>query len=97
MVRLRESTYQKKVIDKILEQFPGAVVLKSDPNYIQGIPDLLVLRGPAWAALECKRSISSPVRPNQPYYVKLLNNMSYASFIYPENEERIMNELQQTL
>lgn len=76
---------------------PGSIVLKNDPNYIQGIPDYLVLYDNKWAALEIKRSATAPRRPNQQYYIDLMDKMSYAAFIYPENMEEVLNELQRTL
>lgn len=93
---VNENEYQSKLIKKIKEEFPGAMVIKQDPNYIQGIPDLLVLFGSHWAALETKRSEDAPHRPNQDYYVSHMNKMSFARFIYPENEEEILDELQST-
>lgn len=93
----KESDFQGSLIKKLKERFPGCMVLKNDSSYIQGIPDLLILHNDKWAALECKRSEKEKVRPNQPYYVKKMNNMSYASFIYPENEEEVLNEIQSAL
>lgn len=75
--------------------FPGSIVLKNDPNYIQGFPDLLILFNNAWAALEVKKSLRARTQPNQEYYVELLGNMSFAAFICPENKEEILRELQQ--
>lgn len=92
----KESDFQSKLIKDLKVMFPGCVVLKNDPNYIQGIPDLLVLYHDQWGALECKRSHNASHRPNQEYYVDLLDDMSFAAFIYPENREDILNELQQT-
>lgn len=91
----RESSFQASLIKKIKKRFPESVVMKTDPNYIQGFPDLLILFNDCWAALECKRTVSSSKRPNQEYYVDKLGKMSYANFVYPENEEVILNELQQ--
>ena len=93
----KESDFQGNLIKKIKDRFPGCMVLKNDPTYIQGIPDLLILHNDKWAALECKKSEKEKTRPNQPYYVDKMNNMSYASFIYPENEEEVLNEIQSTL
>lgn len=92
----KESEFQSKLIKDIKALFPGCMVLKNDPNYIQGVPDLLILYRDQWAMLECKRSANSSRRPNQEYYIDILDEMSYAAFIYPENREDILNELQQT-
>lgn len=93
----KESEFQGSLIKKIKQRFPGCLVLKNDPTYIQGIPDLLILHNDKWAALECKKSKKEKTRPNQPYYVEKMNGMSYASFIYPENEEEVLDEIQSAL
>jgi len=76
--------------------FPGCVVVRNDPEYIQGIPDITIFYEDTWGMLEIKISENASVRPNQPYHVQKMNAMSYAAFIYPENEEVILSELQQT-
>ena len=91
---LRESRFQAELIRKLRNLFPGCVILKNDPNYLQGVPDLLVLWRDRWAALECKNNAKAMVRPNQGYYVTLMDAMSFSAFIYPENEEEILHELQ---
>lgn len=40
--------------------FPGCIVMKTDPNYIQGIPDLLILWNDKWATLEVKEVPKQP-------------------------------------
>ena len=92
---MRENKYQAGLKKKIKAMFPGCLVTKLDPNDIQGIPDLLILYGEHWAILEVKKSEADArhPRPNQRYYVDLLNRMSFSSFIYPENEEEVLDEL----
>ena len=87
---------KNSLIRTIKNLLPGCIVLKLDPNYIQGIPDLLILYGITWAALECKMYEGASKRPNQDYYVKLMNKMSFARFICPENKEEILDELSKT-
>ena len=90
----KESKFQSDLIKELKSRFPGCIVMKNDANYIQGIPDLLILFKGKWAALECKQSGTSAHRPNQDYYVGKMNEMSYAAFIFPENKEEVLSELQ---
>lgn len=92
---MTESAYQAKLIRKLKRIFPGCVILKNDPNYQQGILDLTLLHGPFWAMLEVKASARSSTRPNQEYFVQHLAGMSFAAFIYPENEEEVLSALQE--
>lgn len=94
---MRESQFQAQLIKKLNKMLPGIIVLKNDPNYIQGIPDLILLYKNCWAALEVKRGATASVRPNQAHYVRTMRAMSYAAFIYPENESEILSEVQQSL
>jgi len=91
-----ENRFKTKLISELKEMFPGLIVVHTDPTEIQGIPDLIILYKDKWAALEGKRNANAPCQPNQPYYVDLLNDMSFAAFIYPENKEEVLYELQQS-
>lgn len=92
---MTESAYQAKLIRKLKKLFPGCVVLKNDPQYLQGILDLTLLWKRYWAMLEVKPFRSAVHQPNQEYYVEQLDNMSFAAFIYPENEEEVLIALQE--
>ncbi|MFR1874869.1 MAG: hypothetical protein ACLS2Y_08355 [Mediterraneibacter faecis] len=89
-----ESKFQSKLIRRIKDEFPGCIVLKNDPTYLQGIPDLTIFYENTWATLEVKKSAKASHQPNQDYYVDKMNQMSYAAFIFPENEDEVMAELQ---
>lgn len=91
-----ESIFQSQLIRELKKRFPGCMVMKTDPDYIQGIPDLLVLYKDKWASLECKKHSRAKKQPNQEYYVGLMNEMSFSRFICPENKEDVLRELQQT-
>ena len=88
-----ENKFKTKLINELKNMFPGCIVTHLDPNEIQGIPDLLILYKNKWAVLEGKKSANSPARPNQSYYVDLMNNMSFAYFVYPENEDEVLDAL----
>lgn len=90
---MKESYFQSKVIKELKKRFPGIVILKNDANYIQGIPDLLLLYKTNWAMLEVKRSKKAKKRPNQDYWVNKLNSMSFARFIFPENKKEVLDDL----
>lgn len=92
-----ENRFKTNLIREIEEMLPGCIIVHLDPNEIQGIPDLLILYENKWAALEGKKDMLAPHQPNQDYYVDIMNEMSYASFIYPENKEEVLDEVQQAL
>ena len=88
-----ENRFKTNLVNELKEMFPGCMVVHLDPNEIQGIPDLLVLYNDKWAALEGKKNSRASIRPNQEYYVDLMDRMSFASFIYPENKDEVLDAL----
>lgn len=92
-----ESDFKSDTLQDIRDLLPGCEILHNDANYIQGIPDTLVVYGPNYGFLEFKRATNSSKRVNQEYYIDKFNKMSYASFINPENKEAVLNELQSAL
>ena len=94
MTSKAETRYQNYLITEFHRLFPGSFVLKNNPDEIQGIPDLLVLYGPYWVMLEVKTSVDAAHRPNQDYYIEMFDSMSFAAFIYPENEIEVLHALQ---
>lgn len=96
-----ERDFQALVIEEIREMFPSCFVLKCDgSNTPQGFPDIIIINESKWAVLEFKRSekerySKGGTRPNQEYYISRLGKMSFAKFIYPENKEEVLDELQQ--
>lgn len=93
----KESQFQRELMNDIRAMLPGCVIVKNDSGYIQGFPDWTIFYEDRWAVLEAKRGEHERKQPNQAYYVSMLNRMSYASFIFPENKEQVLYELQQAL
>ena len=92
-----ESKFQANLIKEIKENLPGCIIMKTDPNYIQGMPDLLILHKNKWASLENKRSAKAKKQPNQQYYVDKMNEMSFSRFVCPENKEAVLSDLYKAL
>lgn len=93
---MKESKFQHDLIIELKQRFPGCIVQKNDANYIQGIPDITIYFKDKWATLECKNKESAHKQPNQQYYVDKMNSMSFSRFIYPENREEVLNDLERT-
>lgn len=91
-----ERDFQRGLIKELKALLPGCIVTKLDSSHIQGIPDLLILFRDKWATLECKQCGGAKKRPNQDYYVTLMNEMSFSRFISPENKEEVFHDLEQT-
>ena len=92
---MTESRYQSQLIKKLERIFPGCMVIKLDTQHQQGVPDLLILWKKYWATLEVKNSKDAKSQPNQNFYIEKLGEMSFAAYIYPENEEEVLSALQQ--
>jgi hypothetical protein len=97
-----ERDYQAALIKRIIRFFGGPDICRvviNDPNLPgqQGIPDLTVYIGNRWALLEVKASEKSKLRPNQQYWVDKWSEVTFCSFIYPENEEEVLRALQLAL
>ena len=88
-----ESDFQKELMDEIRAIYPGCVILKNDSGYIQGFPDWTIFYKDKWVVLEAKAHRKAKHQPNQDYYVEKLNEMSYSSFVYPENKEQVLRDL----
>ncbi|MET0786724.1 MAG: hypothetical protein ABWY25_08475 [Paenisporosarcina sp.] len=93
---LSESGFQFKLIKRLQHMFPDCFIIRTGASDNQGVPDILILWGDRWAMLECKKSASSRIRPNQQYFVDMFNGMSFAAFIWPEIEEEVLYALQQS-
>ncbi len=90
-----ENKFKTKLKKEIQEMLPGCMIMHLDPTEIQGIPDLIILYEDRWAVLEGKKSARASHRPNQDYYVDLMDRMSFAAFIYPENKDEVLDDLYQ--
>ena len=90
----RESEYQSKLKEKLLDRFPGAYIFKTDPSQKRGAPDLIILYSDTWAALEVKRNSRAKHRPLQDRRIEELNRMGFAAIIFPENESEVLNEME---
>lgn len=90
---MAEGAYQTKLIKKLRRMFPNCVILKNDSAYLQGIPDLVVFYKDRYAFLEVKAAEDSEQQPNQEYYIRMFQEISFGAFIYPSNEEEVLDAL----
>lgn len=88
-----EREFEPELMKEIKRLFPGCVILKNDANYLQGFPDRIILYKDRWAVLEVKISETAEHQPNQDDYVNQLNYMSFSRFVYPENKDKVLEEL----
>lgn len=90
-----ESKYQNEhLVPKLRRILPNPVIEKFDIR--QGYPDLLILCEHWWGVLEVKPYFGADQQPNQDYYIKMFNQMSFGSFIWPEIEEEVLRGLQRS-
>lgn len=90
---ISESTFQAKLKKFLENKYPEITIMKSDPSIIQGFPDLILMYKNKYALLEVKKSKTASKRPNQEYYVEKFKQHTYSEFVYPENVNEIIEEL----
>ncbi len=95
VIFMLESKFKSNLKKEIEVLFPDCILIDTDPTQCQGFPDLLILFRNHWACLETKRNSNSTFRPNQKYYIDLLDSMSFSRTIFPENKKEVLNDLQQ--
>lgn len=94
---MKESEFQADLKKEIKRRLPGCIVTKNE-TYALGFPDLTVYYKDKYALLECKRSKDAEKQPNQEFIIDSVNAKGgFARFVYPENKEEVLNELQQAL
>jgi hypothetical protein len=97
MARL-ESDFKARVVKHIREELlPGCILTMGNSASLQGIPDVFIVYHDKWAMLEFKKTANAVHQPNQDYYVDMLNDWSFAAFIFPENAEDVLHALEQAL
>ena len=90
----RESEFQTRLIHRLESMFPNAFIYKTSPYAPQGFPDITINHSSGlWAYLECKIRRDAKRQPNQDWYVDKLNKWGFAAFIYPDNEEEVLDKL----
>lgn len=93
-----EGGFKSRLIKRIKNEFPGCIVTKLETDYTEGLPDVLILHKNKWATLEAKKNKSEVTKPRpnkrqQDYYVATMDKMSFSRYVYPENQEEVLNEL----
>lgn len=90
-----ESDFKQMFFDELRDILPGCLILRGNSAWIQGFPDNVVLHRDGWFAFEFKRGPRAKRRPNQEYYIDLLDDMSYSTFVDPTNYREVLDAVQQ--
>ena len=91
----KESDFKNELYNEIRNRFPGAEVVPNDAGYLQGFPDATVyFPNGRYFLLEGKRTSKSARQPNQDYYVNQSPLRDNATFVSPENKNKVLDELE---
>lgn len=92
-----EKTFVKQFRYDLMDRTRGTDLDYIYPKtYVRSQPDLVIL-GPnmTWAALEFKRDKDADRQPMQEWHINRLKKKGYAGFVYPENREEVLDELEE--
>ncbi len=90
-----ESEFKKRTIQRIKDRLPSLDLdfINTKP-FNRSMPDTFVIGPWCWAALEFKRSEDADQQANQDYHIERLNRKGYARFVFPENVEEVLDDLE---
>lgn len=98
-----ESKFKKETIERIKKRFRD-LDLDFIDTHNRSMPDIFVIGPWSWAALEFKRSKLAAQQAQQPnqirefadqeYHIIRLNRKGYAAFVFPENLEEVLDDLE---
>lgn len=94
---MTENQYQLMLIKEIRSWDQDIFVFPMDGGDYQGFQDILILYKDMYALLEVKMAEDSHRQPNQDWYVEYFSQHVFSSFIWPEIEREVLNDLQHTL
>ena len=91
---MKESKFKEQAKKRIFNRLLGVDIDYIEPTGPRSFPDIVILGPRYWAALEFKQSEDASHQPNQDYHVERLNNKGFAMFVFPENLEVVLDELE---
>lgn len=96
MFGMLESEFKRRAIQEIQERFSHLDLDFIEPKiHNRSLPDVVILGPIKWAVLEFKRNQYESKRPNQEFHISRLNEKGYATFVYPENLEGVLGDLEE--
>ncbi len=90
-----ESKFKKSFLQRVRARLQIDLDIISPDTMMRDYPDTFILGPDRWAALEFKRERNAAHQPNQDYHVARLNRKSFARFVYPENAEEVLDDLEE--
>ncbi len=91
-----ESKFKKRTERRIRKRLQRVkIYIVKSSTEVRSAPDLFILGSGMWAALEFKKHKDADRQPNQEHIIDYLDNMSYATFVYPENVEGVLDDLEE--
>lgn len=94
-----EGKFKKKVCSQLRKLGCTVLQYKQDSTTVKGFPDTIVLLPEGLTIfIEFKKSKTAEFQPLQKEWIKKLNDRNYFAYVlYPEVEEKIMNEIKKLL
>lgn len=88
-----KAEFKKELVERLAKQGVEIDIFENKSNKRSSL-DTIFLGKCVWAMLEFKASKDAPHRPNQDYNVDRMNERCYAAFVYPENKQEKLDELE---